>query len=204
MSTVTVDQLEVAEPVRRKFSMLTYILLGLVALVVVLLIVVSMQPSDFRYTRSATIAALPAKVFEHVNNFHHWEAWSPWAKRDPNCKTTYDGPETGEGAKFAWDGNKEVGAGNMTIIESTPHKKIAIRLEFLKPMKAINTAEFTFTPAGDQTQVTWSMFGKNSFMGKAFGLIVNCDKMIGKDFEQGLATMKSVVESSATNTVTAN
>ena len=181
--------------------MLTYILLGLVALVVVLVIVVSMRPGEFRYTRSATIAAPPAKVFEHVNNFHKWEDWSPWAKRDPNCKTTYDGPETGEGAKFAWDGNKDVGAGNMTIIESTPHKRIAIRLEFLKPMKAINTAEFTFTPAVEQTQVTWSMFGKNNFMGKAFGLIVDCDKMIGKDFDQGLASMKSVVESSGTGTV---
>lgn len=201
MSTVTVDQPEVAVTRRRKFSMLTYILLGLVALVVVLAIVVSMQPGEFRYTRSATIAASPEKVFAHVNNFHKWEDWSPWAKRDPNCKTSYDGPETGEGAKFAWDGNKDVGAGNMTIIESAPHKMIAIRLEFLKPMKAINTAEFTFTPVGNQTQVTWSMFGKNSFMGKAFGLIVDCDKMIGKDFEQGLATMKSVVESSGAGTV---
>ena len=196
MSTVTADQLEVAEPTRRKFSMLTYILLGLGALVVVLLVVVAMQPGDFRYTRTATIAASPAKVFEHVNNFHHWEAWSPWAKRDPNCKTSYEGPKSGEGAKFAWDGNNEVGAGNMTIIESTPHKMIAIRLEFLKPMKAINTAEFTFTPSGDQTQVSWNMFGKNNFMGKAFGLVVDCDKMIGKDFDQGLASMKSVVESS--------
>ncbi len=177
--------------------MLTYILLGLAALVVLFVIIVSLRPADFRYTRTATIAAPPAKVFAQVNDFHNWEAWSPWAKRDPNCQTSYAGPPTGEGAKFAWDGNKEVGAGNMTIIESTPDKKIVIKLEFLKPFKAINTAEFTFAPAGEQTQVSWSMFGKNNFMGKAFGLVVNCDKMIGQDFEQGLASMKSVVESAA-------
>jgi hypothetical protein len=176
--------------------MLTYILLAVAIVVALLVIVVATQPADFRYERSATINASPSKVFDHVNNFHHWEEWSPWAKRDPNAKTAYEGPESGEGAKFSWSGNNEVGEGKMTIIESTPHKIVAIRLEFLRPMKAINTGEFVFKPVGDQTQVTWSMHGKNSFMGKAFGMIVDCDKMIGKDFEQGLANLQSIVESS--------
>lgn len=195
MSTITVNEVEAVVTVGRKRSMLTYLLLGLLAAILLFVIIVATRPADFRYERTTTINAAPAAVFAQVNNFHNWQAWSPWAKRDPNAKTNYDGPAEGEGAKFAWDGNSEVGKGDMVIIESTPHKIIAIRLEFLKPMKAINTAEFKFTPQGDQTEVSWSMFGQNSFMGKAFGMIVDCDKMIGKDFEQGLANLKSVVES---------
>jgi uncharacterized protein YndB with AHSA1/START domain len=175
--------------------MLTYILLGLAAVVVVLLIVVSRQPNEFRVMRLAVIDAPPEAVFPHVNDFHHWEEWSPWAKRDPNCANAYDGADAGEGAKFSWDGNKEVGQGKMTIIESTPHKLITIRLEFLKPFKATNTAEFKFEPEGAGTKVTWSMFGKNNLMGKVFHLIMDCDKMVGKDFEQGLANMRRVAES---------
>ena len=134
-------------------------------------------------------------MFPHVNDFHLWQEWSPWAKRDPNCEIAYDGPDSGEGARFAWNGNKEVGEGRMTIIESTPHKINRNQLEFLRPFKATNTAEFTFEPVGTGTKVTWSMFGKNNFMGKIFSLIVDCDKMVGKDFEQGLATMRRVAES---------
>jgi uncharacterized protein YndB with AHSA1/START domain len=177
--------------------MLTYILLGLAAVVLLLVIVVAFQAADFRVTRSATIAAPPESVFAHVNDFHKWEAWSPWAKLDPNCKYSYEGPDSGEGAKFSWEGNKEVGEGKMTILESKPGELVKIKLEFLKPFKATNTAEFTFKPEGDNTNVTWSMYGKNNFMGKAFHLIIDCDKMVGKDFEKGLASMKSVVESSA-------
>jgi hypothetical protein len=197
MSTVVIDKIETVEPVRRKLSMLTYMLLGLAAVVVLFVIVVTLQPSAFRYTRTATIAASPASVFAQVNDFHNWDAWSPWAKLDPNAKNSFDGPTSGEGAQFAWVGNSEVGEGKMMITESKPSDFIAIKLEFLKPMKATNTAEFTFKPEGDQTQVSWTMFGKNNFMGKAFGLFVDCEKMIGDQFEQGLANMKSVVESSA-------
>ncbi len=175
--------------------MLTYILLGLAAVAIVLVIVVSRQPNEFRVTRSAVINAPPEAVFRHVNDFHLWQEWSPWAKRDPNAQSTFEGAPAGEGAKFAWAGNKEVGEGRMLIIESTPHKLIAIRLDFLKPFKATNTAEFKFEPEGSGTKVTWSMFGKNNFMGKLFSLIVNCDKMVGKDFEQGLANMRRVAES---------
>ncbi len=181
--------------------MLTYILLGLAAVVVVLVIVVSLQPNDFRYVRTGMIDAPPAKVFAQVNDFHHWEAWSPWAKRDPNATNTFEGPTAGEGAKFAWAGNKEVGEGKMTITGSKPSELVEIKLEFLKPFKATNTAEFTFTPMANQTNISWAMFGKNNFMSKAFGLFVDCEKMIGKDFEQGLANMKSVVESPGADTV---
>jgi uncharacterized protein YndB with AHSA1/START domain len=177
--------------------MLTYILVGVAVLVAILVIVVSMRPSEFCIERSGIIKAPPSKVFPHVNDFHLWQEWSPWAKRDPNCEIAYDGPDTGEGAKFWWNGNKEVGEGRMTIIESTPDKIVAIRLEFIKPFKAINTAEFTFKPVGDGTEVNWAMTGKNNFMGKAFHMMVDCDKMIGKDFEQGLANLRAIAESSA-------
>jgi uncharacterized protein YndB with AHSA1/START domain len=176
--------------------MLTYILLGLAAVTVVVLLIASRQPNEFRTARSCLINAPSEAVFRHVNDFHLWQEWSPWAERDPNCQIAYEGPDTGEGAKFAWKGNKDVGEGKMLIIESTPHKLIAIRLDFIKPMKATNTAEFKFESEGAGTKVTWSMFGKNNLIGKIFHILIDCDKMIGKDFEQGLANLKSVAESS--------
>src|ERR1041385_2038643 len=173
--------------------MLIKILIALGVLIVVLAIVVAMRPDDFRVSRSATIPAPAAVVFDQVNDLHRFQDWSPWAKIDPNCKVTYDGPPAGAGASFAWAGNKDVGEGRMTVIESRPGELVRFRLEFLKPFKATNTAEFTFKPAGNQTEVTWSMFGKNNFIMKAVGLFMDCDKMVGPDFEKGLANLKTVV-----------
>jgi hypothetical protein len=167
----------------------------LVALVALLLVIVATRPADFRITRSAVIQASPAAVFAQVNDFHNWQAWSPWAKMDPDAKATFDGPTSGQGATFRWAGNSKVGEGNMTIAESRPNDVIRIDLEFLKPFAAKNIAEFTFKPVGDGTEATWTMTGENNFMAKAFGLFVDCDKMVGGQFEQGLANMKSVVES---------
>jgi hypothetical protein len=174
--------------------MLKFILIGLVTLLVVFLIVVALQPADFRITRTATIAAPAAIVFEQVNDFHKWNAWSPWAKLDPNAKNTFEGPPAGVGSGFAWAGNNQVGEGRMTITESRPNELVLIKLEFFKPFAATNTTEFTFKPEGNQTAVTWSMFGRNNFIGKAMSLIMNCDKMIGGQFEQGLANIKAIVE----------
>jgi hypothetical protein len=171
-----------------------YILIALAAIVLILIAVVAMQPADFRITRKASMAAPQSKVFAQVNDFHLWQAWSPWAKMDPAMKSTYEGPASGTGAIYSWVGNKQVGEGRMTILESRPSDFIRINLEFLKPFKATNTAEFTFQPEGGQTGVTWSMIGKKGFMFKAFGLIMNMDKMVGNDFEKGLAAMKSIVE----------
>lgn len=175
--------------------MLLYILLAIAVLIFLFLVFVATRPGEFRITRSATIAAQPSVVFDQVNDFHNWDAWSPWAKLDPNARNTFDGPTAGLGAGFAWDGNNKVGAGRMTIIESRPSHLIRIKLEFLRPFKSTNTAEYTFEPQGNQTLVTWSMFGNNNFMGKAFSLFCDMDKMIGKDFEKGLANMKAVSES---------
>jgi hypothetical protein len=136
-------------------------------------------------------------VFEHVNDFHKWRAWSPWEERDPDMERTYDGPAAGEGAKYAWAGNGDVGEGKMTITESRPGELIRIKLEFLKPMSATNTTEFTFKAEGDGTVVTWDMTGRNNFMAKAFCLFMNMDKMVGGDFEKGLANLKSIAEKEA-------
>ena len=171
-------------------------ILGAIALVVVLfLIFVASRPSEFKVARSASISGPPEVVFAHVNDLHKWEEWSPWAKMDPNAKTTYEGPAAGVGAAFAWVGNAKVGQGSMTIIESRRPELVRFRLDFLKPFKGTNTAEFTFKAEGDKTLVTWSMEGKSNFVTKLFGLFMNCDKMIGCQFEKGLADMDAVLRS---------
>jgi hypothetical protein len=174
--------------------MLKKILIALAAIVVVFVGVVAMQPSDFRIVRTATMSTPASAVFAQVNDFHNWEAWSPWAKLDPAAKNSFEGPSAGIGTIFRWAGNKEVGEGSMTITESRPSDLIRIKLEFLKPFAATNSAEFTFKPDGDQTAVTWSMAGKNNFISKAICLFMNMDKMVGGKFEEGLAAMKSIVE----------
>jgi len=174
--------------------MIKKILIGIVLIIVGFAVYVSTRPSDFRVTRSTIIDASPSTVFNQVNDFHRWEAWSPWAKMDPNAKTSYEGPASGPGAVFHWAGNKDVGEGSMTILESQPSDMIKIRLDFVKPFKGTNTAEFNFKPAGNQTAVTWSMYGKNNFIAKAIGVFIDCDKMIGGQFEKGLVQLKAVAE----------
>jgi uncharacterized protein YndB with AHSA1/START domain len=165
-----------------------------VAILAVLAIVVAMQPSDFRIAREIVIDAPPAAVFEHVNDFHNWQAWSPWAKLDPQAKNTFEGAPEGEGAVFRWAGNSQVGEGSMTILESRPGELVKIRLDFLKPFEDTSTAQFAFQPTDDKTAVTWSMDGENNFIEKAFCLMVDMDAMLGSDFEKGLASLKAVVE----------
>jgi hypothetical protein len=174
--------------------MLKKILIALVAIVVVFVGLVAMQPSDFRVARTASMSAPASAVFAQVNDLHKWEAWSPWAKLDPAAKNTFEGPPAGTGATFSWAGNNQVGEGRMTITESRPDELIRFNLEFFKPMAGTSTAEFTFKPEGDQTAVTWSMVGKNNFIAKAMCLFMNMDKMVGGQFEKGLAAMKSIVE----------
>jgi uncharacterized protein YndB with AHSA1/START domain len=170
------------------------ILIALAVIAVVFVVLVSQQPSEFRVTRSLAMSAPASAVFAQVNDLHKWKAWSPWAKMDPNATETHEGPAAGTGSKMSWAGNMKVGEGSMTITESRPNELIRFKLEFLKPMAATNTAEFTFTPHGNQTLVTWSMSGHNNFIGKAMGLVMNCDKMVGGQFENGLANLKSIVE----------
>ncbi len=179
--------------------MLNIILIAVAVIVVLFLIIVATRPSDFKVTRAARIAAPAEVVFDNVNTLRKWEAWSPWAKIDPNAKSTFSGPESGPGSSMAWSGNNKVGEGRMTITDIQSPSVIHIKLEFLRPMKATNLAEFLFKADGNQTSVTWSMSGKNNFIGKAFHMIVDCDKMIGRDFEKGLASLNSACQAMAKN-----
>ncbi|HSE04267.1 MAG TPA: SRPBCC family protein [Methylomirabilota bacterium] len=174
--------------------MLSKILIALIVIVVVFAVVVATRPAEFRIERTATIAAPAPAVFAQVNDLHKWEAWSPYARRDPGMKKGFEGAPAGVGAIYTWSGNNEVGEGCTTIIESRPDELIRIRLDFVRPFAATNTAEFTFRPEGDRTAVTWSLAGRHDFMGKAVGLFMNMDRMVGGDFEAGLAQLRSVAE----------
>jgi hypothetical protein len=171
--------------------MLIKILIGVAVVIALLAIFIATRPAEFSMSRSATMATTPASVFTQVNDFHKWEAWSPWAKMDPDCKNSFSGPASGKGAKFAWDGNKAVGAGNMEITESAPNDHIRIRLEFVRPFAGVNDTLFTFKPIGDKTNVNWAMSGRNNFITKAISLFMDCDAMVGPQFEQGLASMEA-------------
>ena len=175
--------------------MIKKILIAVAVLIAGFCVVAAMQPADFRIVRTTTISAPQEAVFGLVNDFHQWEKWSPWAKMDPSMKTTYSGAPSGVGSSYAWEGNSQVGSGQMTLVENHVADRVGIKLEFLKPMPASNMAVFTFKPEGSATAVTWEMTGVNGFMGKAFGLIMNIDKLVGADFEKGLAQMKAVAES---------
>ena len=183
--------------------MLIKVLIVVAVLLVVFIIIVATRPSEFQITRTATMNAPAEVVFAQVNDFQSWRAWSPWEGKDPAMKRTYEGPPAGRGAVYAWAGNKEVGEGRMTLTESRPHELIRIKLDFIKPFAATNTTEFTFKPQGEQTHVTWTMTGHNGFMAKAFCMFMDMDKMVGGDFEKGLAAMKAVAEA-RTATVAAN
>ncbi len=186
---------EPAVPPRSRWSLLIKCLIGLVVVAMAILGYGLTLPDEFRVERSATIAAPPAVVFEHVNDFHKWEAWSPWAKLDPHAKNSFEGPDAGEGAIFRWDGNDDVGTGAMTITAVTPGERIVMRLDFEKPMKDTSTSEFTFAPQGDKALVSWSMTGKHqSVIGKLICRAMNMEKMIGDKFDEGLASLSRVAE----------
>ncbi len=178
--------------------MLKKILIGVAVALLALAAVIAAQPSRFSVTRSITLAAAPADVFAQVADFHNWDAWSPWAKLDPAMKTTFEGPASGTGSVYRWTGDKKVGEGNMTILESAPPTRVRIRLEFIKPFASVADTAFDFAPAGSGTTVTWTMSGENDFVSKGFCLFMGgMDKAIGPDFEKGLAQLKTLVEAKA-------
>ena len=174
--------------------MLKKILIAIALLILAFVVVVALQPSEYRVERSTTIAAQPADVFPNVNDFHKWEAWSPWAKLDPNAKMTFEGPESGAGAVMSWAGNDKVGEGKLTLLESKPDELIKTRVDFVKPFVGTTNSDFAFKPDGGTTQVTWSMSGHHNFIGKAMCLVMNGTKMMSDDMDKGLANMRSVVQ----------
>jgi len=179
-------------------NLIKKILLGLVAVIALILIVAAFQPSQFDVKRSLAIAATPAALFEQVNDHRKFAVWNPWMKLDPNVKTTYSGPATGVGAVSSWQGNSEVGAGSQTIIESKPGELVRERMDWKEPMEGTSTVDFTFKPEGGKTVMTWHMYGPNNYMGKVMCLFMSMDKMVGGQFEQGLANLKTLAEVPAT------
>jgi hypothetical protein len=172
------------------------ILIVAAVIVVCLLLLIAMQSGSFRVERSTSILAPAATVFSNVNDLHRWDAWSPWIGIDANLQQTYEGPQAGVGSIYSWIG-KKTGAGRMTILESRPSQFIKIKLEFFKPFKATNTVEFTFVPQGNQSTVTWAMYGPKNMIAKAMHMMVSMDKMVGGEFARGLAKLKTVSEGAA-------
>jgi hypothetical protein len=179
--------------------MTTKILLGLAGFIAVFLLIIAARPANFRVERSATLAAYPMALFEQVNDHRKFAVWNPFLNLDPNVKNTYTGPDSGVGAVCSWDGNKDVGAGTCTIIESKPGELVRFRMDWKRPMEGTATVDFTFRPEGDKTIVTWAMYGKNNFLGKAMSLFMDCDKMCGPQFEKGLADLGAVAVDSVAN-----
>ncbi len=175
------------------------IILGvLVAAIAGVLIYAATRPDSFRVERSIAIQSPPDKVFGLINDLGAWQAWSPYEAKDPNMKRTLGATTRGQGAVYEWDGDRNVGQGRMEIIESVPSSRIAIKLDFLKPFEAHNTAEFTLASPGDDTRVTWAIFGPMPFASKVMSLFFSMDQMIGKDFEVGLANLKALAEKTTT------
>ncbi|UGQ44688.1 SRPBCC family protein [Massilia endophytica] len=174
--------------------MLKKILIGLVVVVVAVLGLAMTQPDSFQVQRTITINAPPEKVIGYLNDFHAWQAWSPWEKLDPNMQRNFEGPASGVGSAYGWSGNDDVGQGRMEITENVVPNKVGIKLGFIKPFEAHNTTVFTLVPQTHGTLVTWTMSGPSPFITKLMGLFVSMDKMIGKDFEKGLAQLKEVAE----------
>jgi uncharacterized protein YndB with AHSA1/START domain len=176
------------------FEVIIIIAILLAIAIAVVLILAATKPDTFRIERSATINAPAEKIFAVLSDFHQWTGWSPWEHRDPALKRTFGGAERGKGAVYAWEGNKNVGSGRMEILEANAPSKLVIKLDFFKPFEAHNTAEFTMLPQGSATNVHWLMRGPAPFMSKVMQVFMNFDKMVGKDFEEGLANLKQLTE----------
>jgi polyketide cyclase/dehydrase/lipid transport protein len=161
-----------------------------------LLAIIFLQPSAFQIARSATIPATAPAVFAQINDFRNWQNWSPWEGIDLSLKRNYEGPTSGAGAAYAWAGNREIGEGRMTIIASRPPEFVRIRLEFIKPFAATHTAEFFLKPEANNTRVTWSMSGTKNFVAKGFSLLMNMEKVIGGQFENGLQQLGKAASAS--------
>ncbi len=172
--------------------MLTYVIPALVCLLLLFILIVLLRPDEFKVTRTGRITAPPAAVFAYLNNLHKFQEWSPWARLDPACQVTYTGPDDGPGASFHWKGNRNVGEGRMTVTESEPGQRVACRLEFIKPFQCTNAVEWLLQPDGPDTALTWHMNGRNNFLAKAFGLFINCEKMVGDQFEDGFRNLNAL------------
>lgn len=167
---------------------LVIVLIGLV------LAIAQSRPSQFTVQRTVRIAAPPERIYPDIVDFRRWTGWSPWERMDPAMRKTYSGAASGRGAVYEWEGNSKVGQGRMEITDASAPTSVTVKLDFLKPFETHNTAKFTLVPAGGSTDVTWSMFGSSPLMIKLMGVFFNMDKLVGKDFERGLASLKTLAE----------
>ena len=181
------------------FEIIAIIAAVLAIAIAAVLILAARKPDSFAVQRAATVNAPPERIFALINDFHRWGSWSPYETKDPAMKRSYSGAESGKGAVYGWEGNKNVGSGRMEILDASAPSKIIIKLDFFTPFEGHNTAEFTMLPQGDATRgmtnVTWSMHGPAPFMSKLMQVFINLDHMVGKDFEVGLANLKQATES---------
>ena len=176
--------------------MLKIILIVIVVLIAGVLIYAATRPDSFQVQRSATLNASPEKISPLISDFHNWGAWSPWEKIDPSMRRTFSGAPAGKGAVYEWSGNGKAGAGRMEILEASP-TKVSIQLDFIKPFEGHNLTDFTLEPqpgCPNVTRVNWDMHGPSPYLSKLMGVFMNLDRLIGKDFEQGLANLKTVAE----------
>ena len=169
-------------------------IIAIVIAIAIVLILAATKPDTFTVRRATTVKAPPERIFPLINDFHQWGTWSPYEHKDPAMKRSYSGAASGNGAVYAWQGNKNVGSGRMEILDSSVPSKIVIKLDFFAPFEGHNTAEFTMLPQGDVTNVTWLMHGPVPFMAKIMHVLMNIDRMVGKDFEIGLANLKRLTE----------
>ena len=176
---------------RKAIGIVAAVLLVAIAAILVL---AAMKPDTFRVERTASIKAPPEKIFPLISDFDNWGAWSPYEKKDPNMKRTRSGAANGKGAVYAWDGDKNVGKGRMEIAEASPPSKVSLKLDFERPFEAHNIVNFTMEPKGDATSVTWAMQGPVPYIAKIVHVIFNMDRMVGRDFEVGLANLKMRAE----------
>ncbi|MES2600410.1 MAG: SRPBCC family protein [Pseudomonadota bacterium] len=177
--------------------MMQKILIGLIATIGSFLALILLQPSEYSVSRTMMMSAAAPDIFAQIDDFHRWQAWSPWAKRDPKAKASFDGPASGKGAVFAWSGNNEVGEGRMTLTESRPSESVRIKTDFVKPFVGTSYSDFSLNPEGGGTSVSWTMSGQNDFISKAICLFVSMDKVLGGEMEKGLASIKALVEADA-------
>lgn len=174
--------------------MLKKIAIAVVALIAAVLAYAATKPDTFHVQRTTAMKASSEKIFPLVNDFHNHSSWSPWEKKDPAMQKTLSGAENGKGAVYAWEGNSDVGKGNIEITDSVPTSKVMMKLNMMTPFEAHNIVEFTLDAKGDSTQVTWAMHGPQPYMMKVLSILMDCDKMVGRDFETGLASMKALAE----------
>jgi uncharacterized protein YndB with AHSA1/START domain len=176
------------------FEIIAIIAVVLAIVIAIVLILAATKPNTFSVQRATTVKAPPERIFPLINDFHQWGSWSPYENKDPAMKRSYSGAADGKGAVYGWEGNKNVGSGRMEILDTSKPSKIVIKLDFFTPFEGHNTAEFTMLPQGDAINLTWLMHGPAPFMSKVMQVFINLDKMIGKDFEIGLANLKRLTE----------